>query len=66
MGRKRKDYIIYDCDETPLFIGGSIECANYLGISLNNFYAKVNMGERKPIRKIKYFVFEIEEEEENE
>lgn len=66
MGRKKKDYIIYDCNETPLFIGGSIECAKYMKTTLNYFYAMVHMGERKPIKKIKYLVFEIEDEEENE
>lgn len=65
-GRSNKDYIIYDSENMPVFIGKNIECANYLGIKINNFYRKINQGKRDPITKRDYYVYEIEEEENEE
>ena len=65
-GRSSKDYIIYDSEDMPVFVGKNLECANYLGITMNNFYKRVDLVKRDPEVKRNNYVYEIEEEENEE
>jgi hypothetical protein len=61
---KEKQYIIYNDEDMPVFIGTNKECAIWLGISMNSFYVMLNKSKKGIGHIRKYRVYLIEEDNE--
>jgi len=47
-------YIVYDSDGFSVFVGNSLQCADYLGTTVGSFYSivsRIKLSKRKATRK---------------
>lgn len=62
MGRKAKEYIVYDsATDFPVCLGTVEECSKYLGITAGGFYTLVhNMKKNMSMNPYKYKVYDLD------
>ena len=59
-------YIVYNNEETPVFVGNTPECCEFLNMTQASFYCLVTKTRNGIIKGRKYRVYKIEEETEDE